>query len=96
MRFTWHEKKDEANQAKHGISFGEASALFSSGLNYLIAFDEAHSDDQERFIAVGPIGRGVIVVIWMEQDEETIRISSARPATKRERAHYTRFAERPR
>ena len=96
MEFTWDEGKNAANRAKHGVSFQEARALFLSGLDYLVLFDEAHSVDEERFIAIGPISRGVVLVVWTEQDEDTIRIISARRATKRERAYYDAFVERSR
>jgi uncharacterized DUF497 family protein len=75
------------------VSFEEASALFSSGADYLEIFDEAHSDDEERFIAIGPIRRGVVLVVWTEPEEDTTRIISARWATKRERARYQAFAK---
>ncbi len=48
----WDEAKSLANQDKHGVSFEEASALFSSGVDYLEIFDEQHSIDEERFIAI--------------------------------------------
>lgn len=54
MEFTWDEGKNAANRAKHGVSFQEARALFLSGSDYLVLFDEAHSVDEERFIAIGP------------------------------------------
>ena len=96
VEFTWDEGKNAANLAKHGVSFEEARALFLSGVNYLELFDEVHSVDEERFIAIGPISRGVVLVVWTEQDEDTIRIISARRATKRERAYYHAFVERSR
>lgn len=89
----WDEAKDLANQEKHGVSFEEASALFSSGVDYLEVFDEQHSIDEERFIAIGPIRRGVVLVIWTEREEEVTRIISARWATKREHAVYRSFIE---
>ena len=44
MEVTWDPAKNLANQRKHGISFEEASQLFTSGANYLELFDEAHSE----------------------------------------------------
>jgi hypothetical protein len=88
VKVTWDETKNLANQFKHGVSFEEASALFSTGVDYLEIFDDAHSDEEERFIAIGPIARGIVLVIWTEQDEDTMRIISARLATKRERDRY--------
>jgi len=29
-------------------------------------------------MAVGPIGRGLVLIVWTEQDDETVRIVSAR------------------
>lgn len=85
--------KNLANQQKHGISFEEAAQLFSSGADYLEIFDEAHSDDEERFIAIGPIREGLVLVVWTEQDEDTTRIISARWATKREALLYRQYME---
>jgi hypothetical protein len=50
-----------------------------------------HSDIEDRFIAVGPISRGLILVVWTERDEDTIRIISARWATKQERHLYNQY-----
>ena len=94
MEFEWDPAKDLVNRRKHGLSFKEASELFSSGLDYLEIFDESHSDDEERFIAIGPIRRGVIVVIHTEPRGETIRIINARPATKSEMELYREYWER--
>jgi uncharacterized protein len=95
MRFDWDPLKDALNQRKHDIGFTEAMALFTSGAEYLEIFDEAHSDDEDRFIAVGIIERGVIVVVWTEQPTDTIRIISARPATPREIALLRLHLENP-
>jgi len=43
MRFEWDPSKDMANQARHGVSFAEASVLLESDADYLELFDEAHS-----------------------------------------------------
>ena len=91
MRFEWDPAKDETNRKKHGLSFGEASELFKSGIDYLEIYDEEHSDEEDRFVAVGPIRRGIIVVAYTERDEDVLRILSARMATKRERQRYERF-----
>lgn len=88
MRVVWDEAKNRANQRKHGISFEEASVLFTRGDHYLEIFDEAHSDEEDRFIAIGPINRGVVLVVFTEREEDTVRIISARWATKRETGLY--------
>lgn len=85
VEVTWDPAKNLSNQEKHGVSFEEASELFSTGKDYLEIFDDAHSLDEDRFLAIGPIKRGLVLVVHTEQDEDTIRIISARWATKRER-----------
>jgi len=91
MRFEWDPAKDETNRAKHGLSFEEAAELFKSDVDYLEIYDEEHSDREDRFIAIGPIGRGVIVVAYTERDDDVLRILSARMATKKERQRLERF-----
>jgi uncharacterized DUF497 family protein len=93
MKIEWDAAKDQVNREKHGLSFGEAAALFTSGVDYLLIFDEAHSDDEDRFIAVGPIRRGVIVIVFTERDEDVVRIVSARKATRNERRRYRQHEE---
>ncbi|MGH2628436.1 MAG: BrnT family toxin [Anaerolineales bacterium] len=85
MRFEWDPAKDKPNRAKHGLSFGEATELFKAGAGYLEIYDEEHSNEEDRFIAVGPIKRGVIVVAYTKRDDDVLRILSARMATKKER-----------
>ncbi|HKE13680.1 MAG TPA: BrnT family toxin [Kofleriaceae bacterium] len=52
--FDWDPTKDEANRRRHGLSFDDAKELFASANDYLELFDESHSDEEERFIAIGP------------------------------------------
>ena len=93
MAVEWDPEKDESNQAKHDLSFSEASALFEAGSDYLVIFDEAHSETEDRFIAIGEIERGIAVVVFAETDEQTTRIISARWATGRERSLYRSHME---
>lgn len=88
VKVTWDDAKNRANQKNHGVSFQEARVLFTSGVDYLEIFDEDHSDLEDRFIAIGPIKRGLVLVVWTERDEGTIRIISARWATRREQRLY--------
>lgn len=94
VRLTWDDAKNLANQKKHGVSFEEASRLFTSGAEYLEIFDEDHSDEEERFIAIGPIKRAAVLVVSTEIG--ALRIISARWATKRERTAYETFAKETR
>ena len=84
---------NHANQQRHGVSFEEASVLFASGVDYLEIFDAEHYDVEDRFISIGPIRRGVVLVVWTERDEDTIRLISARWATKREQALFHEYMD---
>ena len=57
--------------------------------------DHDHSDEEERFIAIGMIIRGIIVVVWTERREDVVRIISARPATQREARAFQRYRDEP-
>lgn len=89
----WDEVKNLANQRRHGISFEEAEGLFARSSDRLEIFDKAHSDDEDRFISIGPVSRGLLVVVWTTPDDDTIRIISARWANRREHALYHRYRE---
>jgi uncharacterized DUF497 family protein len=93
VRVAWDEANNLANQRKHGVSFEEAKELFVSSIDYLEIFDDAHSDFEDRFIAIGPISRGLVLIVWTERDGDTIRIISARWATKHELDLYTNLKE---
>ena len=88
VKVVWDESKSRTNRKKHGVSFEEASALFHRGDDYLEIFDYAHSDEEDRFIAIGPIKKGLVLVVYTERDEDTVRLISARWATKREADLY--------
>ena len=96
VRVVWDEAKNLANQRKHNVSFEEASALFRSGNDYLEIFDAEHSGIEDRFIAIGPIRRGLVLIVWTERDEDTIRIISARWAEDEERALYRAYMDETR
>lgn len=87
VKVTWDETKNSANQKKHGISFEEARALLATDDARLDIFDELHSIDEDRFVSIGPIARGLIVVVWTERGG-AIRLISARLATRGERSLY--------
>ncbi|MGE0193811.1 MAG: BrnT family toxin [Planctomycetota bacterium] len=94
MRFEWDPAKNAQNRSKHGVSFEEASTLFTASTNWLDLDDEAHSDDELRYRAVGPIARGIVLVVYVERDEDVIRIISARRATPGERRLYADWIAR--
>ena len=96
MRIEWDDAKDLLNQEKHGISFAESRSLLESELDYLEIFDSDHSDIEDRFIAIGPIERGLVVIVYTQWDEDTIRIIGAPWANKREQSLYRSYMDQNR
>jgi len=94
--FEWDDEKNLRNQRKHGLSFDEARRLFESGVDYLEIFDVEHSESEDRFIAIGPIDRRLVVVIYTEPEEGVIRIIGARTANNREQTLYRSHMDRHR
>ncbi len=77
---------------KHGLSFDEATELFTSGTDVLEIYDEQHSDDEDCFIAIGSIRSGVVVVI--QQSARTTSFAwSVRKATKKEVELFRKYHE---
>ena len=90
--FTWDEKKATSNLLKHNISFDEAKTVFEDE-NARLIFDPDHSEEEERFILLGlSIKSKILTVVHCYRDEEqNIRIISARKSTKVEQTQYKEF-----
>jgi uncharacterized DUF497 family protein len=91
MKFEWDSQKAKINAEKHGITFEEASKLFRGRADFVEIFDQSHSVDEDRFIAIGPIVKGIVVVVYIEKSLDLIRIISARKATKKETYLFLNF-----
>lgn len=90
INFEWDENKNRLNQRKHGISFEEAASVFYD--EYAVLFDDPdHSEEEDRFLIIGTTGTEKICIVshCYRGNEGTIRIISARKATKPEKKVYT-------
>ncbi|MBT3198435.1 MAG: BrnT family toxin [Phycisphaerales bacterium] len=89
ISFLWDEKKNKANQKKHRVSFEEAQSVFFDE-DAIEFFDPIHSESEDRFIMLGLSAhlRVLVVCHCYRQNASTIRIISARKATKKERENY--------
>jgi hypothetical protein len=86
MDYEWDPRKAAANFAKHGISFADAVAVF--GDEVAITIDDEFPDEV-RMVTIGMDAFGrILVVVYTWRGEGTIRIISARRATRRERKQY--------
>ncbi len=87
LTFEWDDAKASQNRTKHGVAFEEAATVFADTLSLTID-DPLHSVEEERFVTIGESAlRRLIVVVHTERGD-TIRIISARQATRRERRDY--------
>ncbi len=87
MDFEWDEAKAEANERKHGVAFTEAMTVFGDPLS-VTAYDPKHSDDEDRFLTMGMSVDGRLMIVSHTDRGKTVRIISAREATRRERKDY--------
>lgn len=91
MLFEWDAEKDKINRKKHKVAFPEACHVFTD--RYMLSiYDEGHSDDEDRWITMGQSLGGVILVVVHTygkiRHKESVRIISARKATKHEEEQY--------
>jgi uncharacterized DUF497 family protein len=88
MKFQWDPNKAVVNLRKHGISFEEAVTVFRDPLA-LIFNDEKHSEEEHREIIIGAsMFSKLLLVCFVERDEDIVRIITARPATNQEKKDY--------
>ena len=89
IRFEWDEAKAVANLKKHQVSFEEAQSIFFDEFGVQF-FDDDHSSGEDRFLMLGmSSGAKLLIVCHCERDHgATVRIISARKATRRESAFY--------
>ncbi len=89
LSFEWDEKKITYNLRKHGVSFDEASTVFSDELARLIPDPDPDSEGEERFILMGVSSQlRMLTVCHCERSSNVVRIISARKADKSERKQY--------
>lgn len=87
IKFEWDTRKARQNLRKHQIDFTEASTVFADTLSITIP-DPDHSENEERCVTIGLSNRHRLLVVIYTEEEETIRIISARTADRLERRKY--------
>lgn len=87
FRFEWDKNKAKRNATKHKVSFEEASTVFGDPLSITIE-DQMHSSIEERFITMGSSFSGSLLVVVHCDKGDTVRIVSARAATRKEKKTY--------
>lgn len=88
MQFEWDKEKAATNLKKHGVSFEEAEIVFGDSLARIFD-DEEHSFEERRNGIVGhSIQKRLLIISFMEREDNTIGIISARETTPKERRKY--------
>lgn len=90
VTFEWDTDKARSNLAKHGISFGVATAVWNDPLHVVVA-DRIEGGEQ-RWHAIGLVGPVLVLLVVHSypdaDDESRVRIISARKATPQETREY--------
>jgi len=88
IKISWDSEKAKLNLTKHGVSFEEAITVFANPLARIFP-DDDHSEFEQREIIVGHSARHrLLFIAFAENEQGTIRIISARRATKAEQTDY--------
>ena len=83
--YQWDENKAKANLKKHRVDFGDAVTVFSDDAALTVEDDYP---GEERYVTIGLDGLGRILVVIYTWRGESIRLISARKATRQERKQY--------
>jgi len=86
-QFEWDTRKAARNVERHQVSFEEAATALSDPMA-ASGIDPDHSITEERYVSFGVSEKGRLVVVSHTEKHETIRIISARKASKGEKELY--------
>ena len=87
LEFEWYPAKADANWKKHKVSFDEAKTVFGDE-KHLVVPDREHSDDEERYLAIGLSDQGRFITLCFTERDPRLRLISARLAEPWERREY--------
>jgi uncharacterized DUF497 family protein len=92
LTFDWDKNKALSNQKKHKVSFQEVKSVFYDQ-NARLIHDPEHSLSEDRYILLGMSSslRLLIVCHCYQENEQVIRLISARLANSREHQEYGEF-----
>lgn len=90
--FEWDSIKAKQNIKKYKVSFEHTTQIFLAPFAISI-FDIKHSENEDRWITLGKGSNNVLLVVihtfyQKESNQTSIRIISARKATKRKSKQY--------
>lgn len=87
ITFLWNDEKAEINPINHdGVTFQQAAEAFFDP--FLVVVDASRNDEARDAIIGLDIQWRLLFVVYIEREDDLIRIISARKATRREREYY--------
>ena len=86
MDFEWDDNKNELNIKNHELDFADAWMIFEEPM--LVDIDNREDYGEERFVGIGFLYNFVVVIVFTEPKEDTIRVISLRKALKHERENF--------
>jgi len=87
-RFSWDDKKRQANLRRHGVGFADAVGVFFD--DHALAIEDTDTKGEQRLVTMGrDYLYRVLLMVYTERGEDEIRIISARKASPGERESYT-------
>ena len=84
--FEWDPGNWKKSELKHGISAVEAEEVLLA--NPLCQVDARHSEDEQRYVALGETGDGRKLFVSFTIRRSRVRIISARPMSRKERMFH--------
>src|ERR1043166_9665948 len=86
-RFVWDIEKDTKNREKHGISFVEALVIFQDPKGIEFENLKHSSLEEKRFLRVGKMENGEIIVVSFTWKEGVRRIITAHRSRSRRKMY---------
>ena len=91
MRFEWDEAKNRANVRRHKIGLADVPSVFDGPM--FVRLDTRRDYREDRMIGIGFLHAAVVLVVFVERENNTIRIVSARKAERHERERFKKEIE---
>lgn len=87
ITFVWDDEKAKINPRKHkNTTFPQATEVFFD--RFLVVVDASRNDEARDAVIGLDKGWKLLYVVYIECENDIIRIISARKATKKEREYY--------
>ncbi|OGK79337.1 MAG: hypothetical protein A2X52_04995 [Candidatus Rokubacteria bacterium GWC2_70_16] len=91
--FDWDQANWRKSELKHGVAAAEAEEALLK--DPLCQIDPRHSDDEQRYVALGETSEGRRLFISFTVRRGRARVISARPMSRKERAIYDEAKKTP-